>query len=42
VGGLAEGKGFPAALSLTAAAFLLATVFWIFIPETGKRSMFKT
>jgi MFS family permease len=41
VGGLAEGRGFPAALSVTAAAFLLATVFWIFIPETGKRSTFK-
>jgi MFS family permease len=41
VGGLAEGKGFPAALSLTSAAFLLATVFWLFIPETRKRSSFK-
>jgi MFS family permease len=41
VGGLAEGKGFPIALSLTSAAFLLAMVFWIFIPETGKRSMSK-
>ena len=37
VGGLAEGRGFPAALSLTSAAFLMATVFWMFIPETGKR-----
>jgi MFS family permease len=41
VGGLAEGKGFPIALSLTSAAFLLAMVFWIFIPETGRRSMLK-
>lgn len=41
VGGLAEGKGFPAALSVTAAAFLLATLFWMFIPETRKRSTFK-
>jgi MFS family permease len=39
VGGLAERSGFPAALSLTATAFLLATVFWIFIPETGRRSV---
>jgi MFS family permease len=39
VGGLAERKSFPAALSLTSAAFLLAAVFWIFIPETGKRSL---
>ena len=36
VGGLAERKSFPAALSITAAAFLMAAVFWIFIPETGK------
>jgi MFS family permease len=38
VGGLAERRSFPAALSLTSATFLLAAVFWIFIPETAKRS----
>jgi MFS family permease len=39
VGSLAERKGFPAALSLTATAFVLASVFWGFIPETGGRSV---
>ena len=34
VGGLAERRGFPAALSLAAGAFLLAAAFWVFIPET--------
>jgi MFS family permease len=37
VGGLAERRGFPSALSLTAAAFLLAAAFWLFIPETKGR-----
>lgn len=39
VGGLAEGRGFPAALSLTSAAFVMAAVFWIFIPETRRGSV---
>jgi MFS family permease len=39
VGGLAERSGFPAALSLTAAAFLLAASLWSFIPETSRRSV---
>ncbi len=38
VGGLAERSGFPAALMLTAGAFLAAAVVWLFIPETRKRS----
>jgi MFS family permease len=39
VGGLAERRGFPAALSVTATAFLFAAALWIFIPETGRRSV---
>jgi MFS family permease len=39
VGGLAEARSFPAALSLTSGAFLLAAILWIFIPETAKRSL---
>jgi MFS family permease len=39
VGGLAEQRGFPTALSLTAAAFLIAAMLWIFIPETRGRSI---
>lgn len=34
VGSLAATQGFPAALSLTAAAFVLAAVTWYWIPET--------
>ena len=37
VGGLTETRGFPAALSVAAAAYALAAVFWIFIPETKGR-----
>jgi MFS family permease len=37
VGGLTETRGFPAALSVAAAAYALAAVFWIFIPETRGR-----
>ena len=39
VGGIAERNGFPAALVLTSAAFLLAAVFWVFIPETRRLSV---
>jgi MFS family permease len=39
VGGLAERRGFPAALSFTAGAFLLAAMLWVFIPETKGRSV---
>jgi MFS family permease len=39
VGGLTETHGFPAALSLTAAGYALAAVFWIFIPETAGREL---
>lgn len=38
VGSVAQSHGYPAALSISAAAFLIASVFWIFIPETkGQR-----
>jgi MFS family permease len=37
VGSLAQNHGFQAALSLTSAAFLLAAVTWIWIPETRGR-----
>jgi len=37
VGGLTETRGFPAALSVAAAAYALAAGFWIFIPETKGR-----
>jgi MFS family permease len=37
VGGLTETRGFPAALSVAAAAYALAAVFWIVIPETRGR-----
>lgn len=39
VGGLTQSHGFPAALSLAAAAYALAAVFWVFIPETAGREM---
>ena len=39
VGGLAATEGYGAALSIAAAAFLAATVFWIWIPETKERSI---
>jgi len=38
-GTVAMKHGYPAALSLAAGAFLLATVFWIFIPETKGREL---
>lgn len=37
VGGLTETRGFPAALSVAAAAYALAAVFWSVIPETRGR-----
>ena len=39
LGGLAERSGFPSALLLTSAAFLVAAVFWVFIPETRRLSV---
>jgi MFS family permease len=39
VGALAQTNGYPAALSITAAAYLLAAVFWVLIPETKGRSV---
>jgi MFS family permease len=39
VGGLTQSHGFPAALSLAAAAYALAAVFWVFIPETAGRDI---
>jgi MFS family permease len=39
VGGLTESRGFPAALSVAAAAYALAAVFWIAIPETKGREI---
>ena len=39
VGALADARGYPAALSVAAAAFLCATLCWIFIPETKGRQM---
>ena len=39
VGKLAETHGFPAALSIAAAAYALAAVFWIGIPETKGRDI---
>jgi MFS family permease len=39
VGGLTESAGYGPALSVTAAAYALAAVFWIFIPETKGRTL---
>jgi MFS family permease len=39
VGRLTETSGFPAALSVAAAAYALAAVFWIAIPETRGRDI---
>jgi MFS family permease len=39
VGSLAQNNGFQAALSLSSAAFLLAAVTWIWIPETRGRAL---
>ncbi len=39
VGSLAETHGFAAALSISAAAFVLAAVMWAFIPETRGKAL---
>lgn len=39
VGSLVQDKGYPVALSTTAAAYLLAAMFWLFIPETKGRGI---
>ena len=39
VGSLAETHGFASALSITSAAFILAAIFWIWIPETRGREL---
>jgi MFS family permease len=37
VGGLSDTQGFGAALSITAGAYVLAALCWIFVPETNPR-----
>lgn len=37
VGSMAQTNGYPAALSITAGAYLLAAGFWVLIPETKGR-----
>lgn len=39
VGTLAQSRGFSAALSICSVAFVLAAVFWIWIPETRGREL---
>jgi MFS family permease len=39
VGSLAESHGFATALSMSAVAFLLAAVTWVWIPETRGRAL---
>jgi MFS family permease len=39
VGSLAQTSGFHVAFSIAAAAFLLAAMFWVFIPETRGRQL---
>jgi MFS family permease len=39
VGSLAETRGFSVALSMCSVAFVLAAVFWIWIPETRGREL---
>ena len=39
VGGLTDARGFPAAFTVAAGAYLVAAVFWAFIPETGGRDI---
>lgn len=36
VGDLVQTQGYPVALSITAAAYLIAAMFWFGIPETGQ------
>ena len=39
VGSVAQTNGYPAALSITAVAYLLAAAFWLVIPETKGRAI---
>jgi hypothetical protein len=39
VGSLAQERGFGAAFTVTAAAFLIAALFWFVIPETRGRHL---
>ncbi len=39
VGSVAQTRGYPAALSIAAAAFLLASLCWVVIPETKGRAI---
>jgi MFS family permease len=39
VGSMAEERGFGAAFTITAFAFLAAAAFWVFIPETRGRAL---
>lgn len=39
VGSLAAGRGFTAAFSVTSAAFLIAALLWVWIPETRGRTL---
>ncbi len=39
VGSMAQQRGFGAAFSMTAAAFLIAAAMWVFIPETKGREL---
>jgi len=39
VGTLAQTHGFSAALSICSVAFVVASIFWIWIPETGGRDL---
>jgi MFS family permease len=39
VGALAETRGFTGAFSTSVVAFLLASIFWIWIPETRGRRL---
>jgi MFS family permease len=39
VGSVADTRGYPAALAMAAAALVLASGFWIFIPETKGRTI---
>jgi MFS family permease len=39
VGSLANTRGFSTAFSIVAAAFLMAAMIWIWIPETGGRQL---
>jgi len=38
-GGMVQTRGYPAALSLAAGAYIVASLFWIAIPETKGRAL---